>query len=157
MQRATDWYSCYIYNASPKTQKRGRKNVNDQGPGSLPWESFLYMTEELQSWTLNSMVIWTRPAQWQHPLTRQHGWRKSLKILTTDEEQHAINGHQERDNTSSLVMNPLILFNPKLSTLTPTHMRKNWLISVCVCLIFFTYFSIFLYSINRISYFSQWG
>lgn len=117
---------------------RGAAVMNSQQHGYLNKTSTVTTPVDTETCRkpLNNMVTWARPAQWQHPLTRQHGWRKSLKILTTDEEQHAINGHQERDNTSSLVMNPLILFNPKVSTLTPTHMRKNWLISVCVCLIF---------------------
>lgn len=46
----------------------------------------LYMIWKLHLWNPNNMAAQTRPKQWQHQQTCQHGWGKSHKAPPLDEK-----------------------------------------------------------------------
>lgn len=62
--------------------RRGRETVRDKTRMPTVREHHLDTTELLHPWNLNSMVVWTRSAQWPHVTLCQHKSGKTLQSFT---------------------------------------------------------------------------
>lgn len=78
------------------------------------------------SWNANTIVTYTRPAQWQHKLTSQYGWGESHRVSSLNKELQTIKETWKGENQSSLVTKPLIC-SPILidQSWTHTHTKKH--------------------------------